>query len=145
MQVILVNASLREQEIFNEAIKEMYRQVGAPKLNENGIKVEIAMQHTDSYAESTFSYVNNIQTPDGGTHEIGFKSGLTKVMSDLAVKTLAKNKNADSLSIYYSGDTHSQLYLVAGTVNAIDFSDYIDMYAYIYRIRIFCSKFTPVF
>ena len=63
----------------------------------NEIKVEIAMQHTDSYSESTFSYVNNIQTPDGGTHEIGFKSGLTKVLSDLAEKTLAKNKNADML------------------------------------------------
>ena len=61
------------------------------------IKVEIAMQHTDSYSESTFSYVNNIQTPDGGTHEIGFKSGLTKVLSDLAEKTLTKNKNADML------------------------------------------------
>lgn len=63
----------------------------------DGIKVELAMQHTDSYVESTFSYVNNIQTPDGGTHEIGFKSGLTKVLSDLAEKTLAKNKNADML------------------------------------------------
>ena len=63
----------------------------------DGIKVELAMQHTDSYVESTFSYVNNIQTPDGGTHEIGFKSGLTKVLSDLANKTLAKNKNADML------------------------------------------------
>ena len=61
------------------------------------IKVEIAMQHTDSYSESIFSYVNNIQTPDGGTHEIGFKSGLTKVLSDLAEKTLVKNKNADML------------------------------------------------
>ncbi len=63
----------------------------------DGIKIEIAMQHTDSYTEGIFSYVNNIQTPDGGTHEIGFKSGLTKVMSELATKTLAKNKNADSL------------------------------------------------
>lgn len=63
----------------------------------DGIKIEIAMQHTDSYSESTFSYVNNIQTPDGGTHEIGFKSGLTRVLSDLASKNLAKNKNADSL------------------------------------------------
>ncbi len=61
------------------------------------IKVEIAMQHTDSYSESTFSYVNNIQTPDGGTHEIGFKSGLTKVLSELAKNNLAKNKNADML------------------------------------------------
>ncbi len=64
----------------------------------DGIKVEIAMQHTDSYAESTFSYVNNIQTPDGGTHEIGFKSGLTKALSDLAAKSGSlKGKNQASL------------------------------------------------
>ena len=63
----------------------------------DGIKVEIAMQHTDGYTENTFSYVNNIQTPDGGTHEIGFRSGLTKVLSDLATKNIAKNKNADLL------------------------------------------------
>lgn len=63
----------------------------------DGIKVEIAMQHTDGYTENTFSYVNNIQTPDGGTHEIGFRSGLTKVLSDLATKNIAKNKSADLL------------------------------------------------
>ena len=64
----------------------------------DGIKVEIAMQHTDSYAESTFSYVNNIQTPDGGTHEIGFKSGLTRALSDLATKTnTLKGKESDLL------------------------------------------------
>ena len=63
----------------------------------DGIKVELAMQHTDSYTESTFSYVNNIQTPDGGTHEIGFKSGLTKVLSDLAAKTASKSKEASLL------------------------------------------------
>lgn len=62
------------------------------------IKVEIAMQHTDSYTESIFSFVNNIQTTDGGTHEIGFKSGLTKVLSDLAEKSgNLKGKNASLL------------------------------------------------
>ena len=50
----------------------------------DGIKVEIAMQHTDGYTESTFSYVNNIQTPDGGTHEFGFRSGLTRAISEVA-------------------------------------------------------------
>ena len=44
-----------------------------------------------------FSYVNNIQTPDGGTHEIGFKSGLTKVLSDLAIKNSTKSKEAGLL------------------------------------------------
>ena len=64
----------------------------------DGVKVEIAMQHTDGYSESTFSYVNNIQTPDGGTHEIGFKSGLTRALSDLATKVGGlKGKDSDKL------------------------------------------------
>ena len=62
------------------------------------IKVEIAMQHTDRYNESIFSYVNNIQTPDGGTHEIGFKSGLTKALSELAQNgSSLKGKEAELL------------------------------------------------
>ena len=64
----------------------------------DGIKVEVAMQHTDGYTESTFSYVNNIQTPDGGTHEIGFKSGLTRAIQEVASKTGSiKEKDAGML------------------------------------------------
>ena len=62
------------------------------------IKIEIAMQHTDSYTDNIFSFVNNIQTPDGGTHEIGFKSGLTKIFSELAETSgNIKSKNAGML------------------------------------------------
>ncbi|MBQ9481614.1 MAG: type IIA DNA topoisomerase subunit B [Clostridia bacterium] len=50
----------------------------------DGILIEFAMQHTDSYVESIFSFVNNIPTPEGGMHEIGFKSGITKVLNDFA-------------------------------------------------------------
>ncbi len=49
-----------------------------------GIKLEMAMQHTDTYTENMFSYVNNIPTTEGGTHETGFKSGLTRVMNEIA-------------------------------------------------------------
>ena len=48
----------------------------------DNIVVEIAMQHTDDYSENVFSYVNNIPTTQGGTHETGFRSALTKVMND---------------------------------------------------------------
>ena len=48
--------------------------------------VEIAMQYTDSYTESIFSFANNINTQEGGTHLIGFKSALTKVINDYARK-----------------------------------------------------------
>lgn len=52
------------------------------KGTKDGIHVEIAMQHNDGYTENIFSYVNNIPTTEGGMHEVGFKSALTKVMND---------------------------------------------------------------
>ena len=48
----------------------------------DNIAVEIALQHSDGYSENVFSYVNNIPTTEGGTHETGFRSALTKVMND---------------------------------------------------------------
>jgi len=50
----------------------------------NDILISIAMQYNQGYSEGIFSYVNNIPTPEGGTHETGFKSALTKVMNDYA-------------------------------------------------------------
>ena len=55
-------------------------------LNFNGVKnkieVNIAMQYTDTYNESIISFVNNVKTSDGGTHEVGFKTGITKAFND---------------------------------------------------------------
>lgn len=48
------------------------------------IKIEFAIQHTDAYTESIYSFVNNIPTPEGGMHEVGFKSGVTRIMNDIA-------------------------------------------------------------
>ncbi len=70
----------------NEGKTSIYDEPILYEGEEDGIKVEVALQHTDSYAESVFSFVNNISTGDGGTHEIGFKSGLTRVLNDLARK-----------------------------------------------------------
>lgn len=53
----------------------------------DGIFIQIAIQYTDSYTESIFSYVNNIPTTEGGTHETGFKIALTKVLND-HIKTI---------------------------------------------------------
>lgn len=50
----------------------------------NKIEVEIALQYTDSYSENIISFVNNVKTIDGGTHEIGFKTAITKVFNDYA-------------------------------------------------------------
>jgi DNA gyrase subunit B len=51
-----------------------------------GVYAQVAIQYTDSYTESIFSYVNNIPTTEGGAHETGFKSALTKVLNDYARK-----------------------------------------------------------
>lgn len=52
--------------------------------NVNDVSVEVAMQHNDGYNESVFSFVNNITTPEGGTHLVGFKNALTKTFNDYA-------------------------------------------------------------
>lgn len=64
----------------------------------NGIKIEYSVQHTGSYTESVYSFVNNIPTPEGGMHEIGFKSGVTKAMNDIMrEKGTLKAKDANLL------------------------------------------------
>jgi len=56
--------------------------------------VSLALQYVDTYTENIFSYVNNIPTPEGGTHEVGFKTALTKVLNDFAKKhNLIKEKD----------------------------------------------------
>ena len=52
--------------------------------NKNDIEVEVAMQYSDSYNENILSFVNNVKTIDGGSHEVGFKTGLTKAFNDYA-------------------------------------------------------------
>ena len=59
-----------------------------------GIEVEIAMQYSDSYNENILSFVNNVKTIDGGSHEVGFKTGITKAFNDYAKeKNLIKSKD----------------------------------------------------
>ncbi|WP_162146785.1 DNA topoisomerase IV subunit B [Acholeplasma granularum] len=70
--------------------------------NKAVIEVEVALQYTDSYSENIISFVNNVRTKDGGTHEIGFKSALTKVINDYARKynhLKEKDSNIDGVDI----------------------------------------------
>jgi len=53
----------------------------------DGIGLQVAMQYTDAYTENIFSYVNNIPTTEGGSHEVGFKLALTKALNDTAKKS----------------------------------------------------------
>ena len=52
--------------------------------SKDGIEVDIAMQYTDTYQENIISFVNNVKTPDGGSHEVGFKTALTRIFNDYA-------------------------------------------------------------
>ena len=60
--------------------------------------MEVSMQHNDSYTENIYTFVNNINTPEGGTHLTGFKNALTKTFNDYARKNKLLKENEDSLS-----------------------------------------------
>ena len=68
---------------LNEGKKTIHDVVGFDG-KKNNIEVECALQYTDSYNENVISFVNNVKTSDGGTHEVGLKSALTKVFNDYA-------------------------------------------------------------
>ena len=79
---------------LNEGKMKLYDLPVYAKTEKDGILIEFAIQHTDSYTESVFSFVNNIPTPEGGTHEVGFKSGVTKILNDYAKSNnLVKDKD----------------------------------------------------
>ena len=60
----------------------------------NDIEVEIAMQYTTNYSENIISFVNNVKTVDGGTHELGFKTSLTRILNEYAKKNnILKSKD----------------------------------------------------
>ena len=68
----------------NAAKKKLYAQPIYYTATKNDIVVEFAIQHTGDYTENIYSFVNNIPTPEGGYHEIGFKSGLVRVLNEYA-------------------------------------------------------------
>ena len=72
---------------INESKTVLYEKPIVFGGEKDGVVLDVAIQHTDQYTASIYSFVNNINTPDGGTHEIGFKSGITRVFNNLARKT----------------------------------------------------------
>lgn len=66
--------------------------------NQQGVAVEVALQHNASYNENIYTFVNNINTPEGGTHLTGFKNALTKTFNDYARKNKLLKDNEDNLS-----------------------------------------------
>ncbi|GGE00657.1 DNA topoisomerase (ATP-hydrolyzing) subunit B [Paenibacillus nasutitermitis] len=66
--------------------------------SKDNIQVEVALQYNDSYSENIYSFANNINTHEGGTHESGFKSALTRIINDYARKMNAIKENDSNLS-----------------------------------------------
>lgn len=64
----------------------------------NDVVVEVAMQHNDSYSDNTYGFVNNITTPEGGTHVVGFRNALTKTFNDYARKNKLLKESEPNLS-----------------------------------------------
>jgi DNA gyrase subunit B len=71
-------------EYLNKGKTPLYDSIIYCEGVKNNVQVEVAMQHNDSYTESTFTFVNNINTPEGGMHLAGFKNALTKTFNDYA-------------------------------------------------------------
>ncbi|MFV0465791.1 MAG: DNA topoisomerase (ATP-hydrolyzing) subunit B [Lachnospiraceae bacterium] len=71
-------------EYLNHNKDEMYKDIIYCEGTKDGVYVEVAMQHNDSFNDTTFSFVNNIITPEGGTHLSGFRNALTKTFNQYA-------------------------------------------------------------
>ena len=69
---------------LNNSKEPLYPNILYFEGKKNGVYVEVAFQHNDSYNESVYSFVNNINTPEGGTHLIGFRNAVTKTFNDYA-------------------------------------------------------------
>ena len=83
---------------LNKGKVPLYDQVIYCEGKRDGVYVEVSMQHNDSYTENIYSFVNNINTPEGGTHLTGFKNALTKTFNDYARKNKLLKENEASLS-----------------------------------------------
>ena len=85
-------------EYLNRSKTPLYEDIIYCEGNVNNVAVEVAMQHNDSYSDNTYGFVNNITTPEGGTHVVGFRNALTKTFNDYARKNKLLKDNEPNLS-----------------------------------------------
>lgn len=71
---------------LNRSKEPLYPEIIYCEGEKDGVTVEVAMQHNDSYTENSYGFVNNINTPEGGTHVMGFRNALTKTFNEYARK-----------------------------------------------------------
>ncbi len=83
---------------LNRSKTQLYPDVIYCEGVKDGVYVEVAMQHNDSYTDNTYGFVNNITTPEGGTHIMGFRNALTKTFNDYARKNKLLKESESNLS-----------------------------------------------
>ena len=83
---------------LNKSKTALYPDIIYCEGERDGVLVEVAMQHNDSYSENTYGFVNNITTPEGGTHIEGFRGALTKTFNDYARKNKLLKDSEPNLS-----------------------------------------------
>ena len=83
---------------LNKSKTPLYEDIIYCEGNVNNVEVEVAMQHNDSYSDNTYGFVNNITTPEGGTHIVGFRNALTKTFNDYARKNKLLKDSEPNLS-----------------------------------------------
>lgn len=85
-------------EYLNRSKTALYEQIIYCEGTKDNVQVEVAMQHNDSYTDNTYGFVNNITTPEGGTHVVGFRNALTKTFNDYARKNKLLKDSEPNLS-----------------------------------------------
>ena len=83
---------------LNKSKTPLYEQIIYCEGEKDGVTVEVAMQHNDSYSDNTYGFVNNITTPEGGMHVVGFRNALTKTFNEYARKNKLLKDSEPNLS-----------------------------------------------
>ena len=83
---------------LNKSKTPLYEQIIYCAGQKDGVAVDVAMQHNDSYTDNTYGFVNNITTPEGGTHVVGFRNALTKTFNEYARKNKLLKDSEPNLS-----------------------------------------------
>ena len=83
---------------LNKSKEALYQNILYFEGTKNNVYVEVAFQHNDSYNESVYTFVNNINTPEGGTHLVGFRNAMTKTFNDYARSNKLLKENEPNLS-----------------------------------------------
>ena len=85
-------------EYLNKSKTPLYENIIYCEGTKDNVIVEVAMQHNDSFTDNTYGFVNNITTPEGGTHVVGFRNAITKTFNDYARKNKLLKDNEPNLS-----------------------------------------------